>query len=226
VEEKKLARMQHIAEHFGELHLEKVDKLDLIEQRMWQELDREKLPYRRVKILESIATAQPIITAYYNSSVAALDISERHSRAAAPNDTVNSNGRQRVIIPLLPTAVTTTTKQEPIIPTPSMGDLIGRTIEPWTEPSWPQCNLCKNYYKPTVIEFHKRICSYNGNPNTRPEPEQPISPPEEPVQSQIAEVAQEPQPEQLRYVTSTEYRHGHNNRREAEAGRTEPNNTI
>src|SRR5262245_40891537 len=85
VEAKKLERMQYISEHIQELHLEKIDKLHLIEKRMWEELDNEKLPHRRVKILESIANAQPVITAYYNSSVAALDISERHKAVSNGN---------------------------------------------------------------------------------------------------------------------------------------------
>jgi hypothetical protein len=32
IEEKKQSRMQYIAEHFGELHLEKIDRLELIEK--------------------------------------------------------------------------------------------------------------------------------------------------------------------------------------------------
>src|SRR6476659_134059 len=54
VEDKKIERMQFIADHFHELHLEKIDRLELIDRLMWQEYEKETQPYRRVKILETI----------------------------------------------------------------------------------------------------------------------------------------------------------------------------
>jgi hypothetical protein len=58
VEDMKVERMQFIAKHFQELHLEKIDRLELIDRLMWQEYEKETQPYRRVKILETIANAQ------------------------------------------------------------------------------------------------------------------------------------------------------------------------
>jgi hypothetical protein len=153
VESKKLERMQFIAEHFQELHLEKIDRLEYIEKLMWNEFENEKQPSRRVRILESIANAQPIITAYYHSSTAALDISARH--AARTNKIVELPNR---IIQQAATTTTTEENQEPAT-IPSEQDLKGTTKELWTEPSWVQCQMCTRFYKPTVIEFHRRICS-------------------------------------------------------------------
>jgi hypothetical protein len=61
IENMKLERMHFIADHFQELHLEKIDRLELIDRLMWQEFGKETQPYRRVKILETIANAdEPI----------------------------------------------------------------------------------------------------------------------------------------------------------------------
>ena len=75
VEAMKLQRMQFIADHFQELHLEKIDRLELIDKLMWQEYEKEAQPYRRVKILETIANAQANVSSYYESSTIALEVS-------------------------------------------------------------------------------------------------------------------------------------------------------
>ena len=77
VEAMKLERMQFIAEHFQELHLEKIDRLELIDRLMWQEYEKETQPYRRVKILETIANAQANVSSYYESSTIALEVSAK-----------------------------------------------------------------------------------------------------------------------------------------------------
>jgi hypothetical protein len=69
----KLERMQFIADHFQELHLEKIDRLELIDRLMWQEYEKETQPYRRVKILETIANAQANVSSYYETSTIALE---------------------------------------------------------------------------------------------------------------------------------------------------------
>ncbi|HEY7109854.1 MAG TPA: hypothetical protein VH415_10520 [Nitrososphaeraceae archaeon] len=79
-----------------------------------------------------------------------------------------------------------------------MGDLIGKTVEPWDEPTWKQCELCSKYYKPTVIDFHKRICSYNSSPTTIPvEPSPPGQEPEgrEPKSNLDIQQQQKPEPQ-------------------------------
>ena len=77
VEAMKLERMQFIAEHFQELHLEKIDRLELIDRLMWQEFKKETQPYRRVKILETIANAQATVSGYYESTTIALEVSAK-----------------------------------------------------------------------------------------------------------------------------------------------------
>ena len=77
VEDKKIERMQFIADHFHELHLEKIDRLELIDTLMWQEYEKETQPYRRVKILETIANAQATVSGYYESTTIALEVSTK-----------------------------------------------------------------------------------------------------------------------------------------------------
>jgi hypothetical protein len=77
VEDMKLERMQFIADHFQELHLEKIDRLELIDRLMWQEYEKETQPYRRVKILEIIANAQANVSSYYEASTIALEVSAK-----------------------------------------------------------------------------------------------------------------------------------------------------
>lgn len=40
VEDKKIERKQFIADHFQELYLEKIDRLELIDRLMWQEYEK------------------------------------------------------------------------------------------------------------------------------------------------------------------------------------------
>ena len=77
VEDKKIERMQFIANHFQELHLEKIDRLELIDRLMWQEYEKETQPYRRVKILETITNAQANVSSYYELSTIALEVSAK-----------------------------------------------------------------------------------------------------------------------------------------------------
>jgi hypothetical protein len=44
---------------------------------MWEQYEEEEQPYRKVKILEAIASAQSNITAYYESSTIALEVSAK-----------------------------------------------------------------------------------------------------------------------------------------------------
>lgn len=82
VEDMKLERMQFIADHFQELHLEKIDRLELIDRLMWQEYEKETQPYRRVKILETIANAQANVSSYYETSTIALEVSAKFNAHA------------------------------------------------------------------------------------------------------------------------------------------------
>jgi hypothetical protein len=77
VESMKLERMQFIAQHFSELHLEKIDRLELIDRLMWENYEKEKDPTKRVKILETIADAQTNLSSYYESSTIALEVTAK-----------------------------------------------------------------------------------------------------------------------------------------------------
>jgi hypothetical protein len=83
VENMKLERIQFIADHFQELHLEKIDRLELIDRLMWQEFEKETQPYRRVKILETIANAQANVSIYYETSTIALEVSAKFNGHAS-----------------------------------------------------------------------------------------------------------------------------------------------
>lgn len=77
IEETKLERMQFIATHFQELHLEKIDRLELIDKLMWEQFEKEQQPSKKVKILESIANLQPFVMSSYESSSYAIEVTKR-----------------------------------------------------------------------------------------------------------------------------------------------------
>ena len=53
VESLKWQRLMHISNLFTDQHLQRMDKLELIEQLMWKEYHQEKPPAKRVSILFS-----------------------------------------------------------------------------------------------------------------------------------------------------------------------------
>jgi hypothetical protein len=74
VEDMKLERMRFIAKvAYEEQHLERLDKMELIENQMWTNYWREKEPYKKVKILSEIANIQPIVSAYYDATKGLLE---------------------------------------------------------------------------------------------------------------------------------------------------------
>jgi hypothetical protein len=74
VEDMKLERMRFIAKvAYEEQHLERLDKMELIENQMWTNYWREKEPYKKVKILNEIANIQPIVSAYYDATKGLLE---------------------------------------------------------------------------------------------------------------------------------------------------------
>lgn len=77
----KLTRLYHIAKiGFVDQHLEKIDKLELIEKKMWEEYHKEPSPYKRVDILVQIANVQPFLSAYYDSTRYVIECRERNLR--------------------------------------------------------------------------------------------------------------------------------------------------
>ena len=61
LEEKKLERLYHMANlGFEYQHLDRIDGLELIEKKMWEEYNKEKDPWKRVQILKDIARSSHI----------------------------------------------------------------------------------------------------------------------------------------------------------------------
>jgi hypothetical protein len=74
VEETTLQRLYTVVKYgFPKQHMEKIDKLEMVEKQMWSDYFDCKDPYKRVEILTQIANLQPIITAFYDSTRYALE---------------------------------------------------------------------------------------------------------------------------------------------------------
>ena len=69
IEDMKLERMRFIAKvAYEEQHLERVDRMELIESQMWINYWKEKDRYKKVKILAEIVNIQPYISSYYEAT--------------------------------------------------------------------------------------------------------------------------------------------------------------
>ena len=74
LEEKKLERLYHMANlGFEYQHLDRIDGLELIEKKMWEEYNKEKDPWKRVQILKDIAQVQPYLASLYDSTKFVID---------------------------------------------------------------------------------------------------------------------------------------------------------
>ncbi len=73
VESMKWLRLVHIANRFTEQHLQRTDRLELIESLMWQNYHDEKSPHKKVDILNSIVCLQMYLAAYYDATRAVID---------------------------------------------------------------------------------------------------------------------------------------------------------
>jgi len=68
VESMKWERLVHTANLFTEQHLQRLDKLELVEELMWKNYNQEKSAYRRVGILQAIVSMQPYLSNYYGAT--------------------------------------------------------------------------------------------------------------------------------------------------------------
>lgn len=68
IESLKWQRLEHIANLFTYQHLQRIDRLELVEKLMWTEYEKEKSAYRRVGILQAIVGMQPYISGYYDAT--------------------------------------------------------------------------------------------------------------------------------------------------------------
>ncbi|HET9807903.1 MAG TPA: hypothetical protein VFP49_13450, partial [Nitrososphaeraceae archaeon] len=74
LEEKKLERLYHMANlGFEYQHLDRIDGLELIEKKMWEEYNKEKGSWKRVQILKDIAEIQPYLSAIYEANKFVID---------------------------------------------------------------------------------------------------------------------------------------------------------
>jgi hypothetical protein len=84
VEQKKLQRLHEIAKiGFIDQHLERIDQLELIQREMWKNYYLEKSHFKKVVILEKIASVQPYLSAYYEATKMVMkegDIINRDSK--------------------------------------------------------------------------------------------------------------------------------------------------
>jgi hypothetical protein len=63
-------------------HLDRIDGLELIEKKMWEEYNKEKDPWKRVQILKTVVEVQPYLASLYDSTKFVVD-----------NKTFESNGK-------------------------------------------------------------------------------------------------------------------------------------
>jgi len=84
VEAMKWQRLIHAANLFTHQHLQRMDKLELVEKLMWTEYEKEKSAYRRAGILQAIVAMQPYISGYYDATTYVLSKRLRTDVTAKP----------------------------------------------------------------------------------------------------------------------------------------------
>jgi hypothetical protein len=71
-----IPRLYQIAKvGFEDQHIQRIEKLEMIEKEMWTNYNNITDPYKRILSLERIANLQPIISAYYDSTRYVLETS-------------------------------------------------------------------------------------------------------------------------------------------------------
>jgi len=77
IQQNALPRLYQIAKlGFEKQHVERIDKLNMIEKEMWTKYEQIEDPYKQVLVLEKIANLQPIISAYYDTTRYVLEKSD------------------------------------------------------------------------------------------------------------------------------------------------------
>jgi len=72
VESMKWERLVQTANLFTEQHLQRLDKLELVEELMWRNYHEEKSPSKKVGILQAIVSMQPYLSNYYGATTFVL----------------------------------------------------------------------------------------------------------------------------------------------------------
>jgi hypothetical protein len=87
VQDMKLERMRFIAKvAYEEQHLERIDRMELIENQMWVNYHHEKDPLKKVRILAEIVSIQPYISSYYEATKDLLERAEAKIRQQQKKD--------------------------------------------------------------------------------------------------------------------------------------------
>jgi hypothetical protein len=68
VESLKWQRLMNIANLFTDQHLQRMDKLELVEELMRKNYHEEKSPIKKVTILQAVVMMRPYLSAYYNAT--------------------------------------------------------------------------------------------------------------------------------------------------------------
>jgi len=68
VESLKWERLMHAGNLFTYQHLQRMDRLELVEQLMWKHYQEEPSPSRKVGILQAIVSMQPYLSGYYDAT--------------------------------------------------------------------------------------------------------------------------------------------------------------
>jgi hypothetical protein len=143
LEEKKLERLYHIANlGFEYQHLDRIEGLELIEKKMWEEYNKEKDPWKRVQILKTIVEIQPYLSSIYEAIKFVID--ERTIKTKGKEilefnnkDTITNNNLQ--IEPKVPlilynketnTTTTSDKKYEDLNDTSFIDKMISETTDP------------------------------------------------------------------------------------------------
>jgi hypothetical protein len=146
MEEKKLERLYHMANiGFEYQHLDRIDGLELIEKKIWEEYTKEKDPWKRVQILKIIAEVQPYLASIYDSTKFVVDNKTFESKEkgiielnnqAIPAITNNNNPLLKNNVPAISfnketnTTTTSDKKYDDLNDTSFIDKLISETTEP------------------------------------------------------------------------------------------------
>jgi hypothetical protein len=101
LEEKKLERLYHMANlGFEYQYLDRIEGLELIEKKMWEEYNKEKDPWKRVQILKDIVEIQPYLSSIYEANkfviddkkiIKTKDIVELNNKTTSTSTIINKN---------------------------------------------------------------------------------------------------------------------------------------
>ena len=140
LEEKKLERLYHMANlGFEYQHLDRIDGLELIEKKMWEEYNKEKDPWKRVQILKDIAQVQPYLASLYDSTKFVIDnktVEAKEKDIIELNNTTIINNPRINEVPAIPftkeTNATTMSdkKYDDLNDTSFIDKMISETTEP------------------------------------------------------------------------------------------------